>query len=96
MNDKYADSIIKDPSEYDAIVVSGVRDISEADEEGTECVLENAEPEFFSAYAKLKGTPEVECIGDFSQHEDALCYARQIAEKHGWAVVDDFLSSNSE
>ncbi len=87
--EKYATSIIKNPSDYDALEIAGVRDISEPDRDGTECVTDNENPEFYSVYARLRdGQEEFNCIGDFSELSDAEAYAEEVVTTYGvdWPI----------
>lgn len=87
MCSEYAETIIHDPELYFQVEVCGVRDISELDAESTCCEVDNENPQFYSAYARLH-EGECECIGDFSRIEDARQYAKKIAIKYGWKIRD--------
>lgn len=84
-DEPYAESIITDPALYDAIEVHGVRDLNgpQYDAQNTYCEIDDATPEFYSAYAHLKDGG-VECIGDFVTCAAAETYAQQIATRYGW------------
>jgi hypothetical protein len=59
------------------------------------CDVNDENPEFFSAYAHLcEGG--VECIGDFKTHQEAIDYAKHIAEQHIYDVVNYFGVSNGD
>jgi hypothetical protein len=86
----YAETIIQDPADYDALEIQGVRDL--AGELGikdgsTCCEVDNERPQFFSVYAHLV-EGGVDCIGDFAHVEEAQSYAGTIASQHGWNAVD--------
>ncbi|GGG86666.1 hypothetical protein [Edaphobacter dinghuensis] len=80
----YAETIIKDPEEYDCLEVHGV--VEEPDGSGgTVCEVNDETPQFFSVYAHLK-LGSVNCIGDFHTREDALAYAESVSNKYNWPV----------
>jgi hypothetical protein len=92
----YAESIIKDADFYDALELHGVRDTLQdeyaaegkaynATTEGTQCEVDDENPQFFSVYAHLK-EGGVECIGDFETYHAAAAYGMEIATKYGWPL----------
>jgi len=80
MNQKYAETIIKRPSLYEALEVHGVDE--------THCEIDDENPQFYSVYIRYHDSPEVECIGDFDSPIDANNYASEISEKYGlnWTI----------
>lgn len=91
VNGRYADAIIDgNPSAYNAIEVHGVRNINEPnDPDGTcyEIVDFGDEPEIYSVYLHLVDGG-IECVGDYSIHENALAYANDLAITYSWGVQD--------
>ncbi|RZU28955.1 hypothetical protein [Edaphobacter modestus] len=92
----YAESIIKDPEFYDALELHGVRNILEdeyaaagkgynATTEGTQCEVDDENPQFFSIYAHMYDGG-VECIGDFETYHAAAAYGMEIATEYGWPL----------
>ena len=92
----YAESIIRNPADYDALEVHGVRDLMpahqkdmgnsyNADRDGTMCEVDDDSPEFFSVYAHLAQNG-VECIGDFPTLALAIVYAKTISAQYRWPV----------
>jgi hypothetical protein len=81
----YAESIIKNPADYDALEVHGVT--SETDRDGTiHCEVDDENPEFYSVYAH-RAQGGVECIGDFATQQDANKYADETASRYNWPVI---------
>lgn len=88
LNERYADSIIKNPADYDGIEIHGVRNLNAPDDPaGTMCEVDDETPEFFSVYAHCV-YGGVECIGDFGTRALAEQYGREIAQKYGWPVTN--------
>jgi hypothetical protein len=85
----YAETIITNPADFDALEIQGVRDVAgeQGITEGTCYEVDNENPEFFSGCAHLVDGG-VECIGDFTLLADAQGYAGVIASQYGWNVVD--------
>jgi len=92
----YAETIIHDPKDYDALEIHGVREMMReamgdrynAEKHGTMCEVDDENPEFYSVYVHL-AEGGVECIGDFETAEDARTYAiTQIGPQYGWHVHD--------
>ena len=83
-NQKYAETIIKRPSLYEALEVHGVKDSYDE----THCEIDDENPQFYSVYIRYHDSPEVECIGDFASPIDANHYAKEISEKYGlnWTI----------
>jgi hypothetical protein len=79
----YAELIIKDPSNYDAIEIHGVR---EAPEHPGCCEVDDTDPLFYSTYVHLK-RGGLECVGDFNTAEAARDYAEQLSRKYGWPIT---------
>lgn len=85
--EKWADSIIEKPEDYDRIEVHGVRQIADPHSGDTLVEVDDDNPEFWSVYVHLiEGG--VECIGDFGRLEAARKYALEISDKHGWETDD--------
>lgn len=89
VNSRYAESIIAgNPSAYDAIEVHGVRNINDPnDSDETHYEIDDENPELYSVYLHCinSGT---ECVGDFSTHENALAYAKELSSMYSWEVSD--------
>ena len=82
LNDRYADAIMQDPSQYDAVEIHGVRDLKPSDDSiGTVCEVDEDDPEFFSVYVHLVAGG-LECIGDFGNRKLAVDYAADIDKKY--------------
>lgn len=92
LNDRFAEFIIGQRLEnYDALVVSGVRETYFPQiPDDMFCEMDNDDPQFFSVYARIKGTMEVECVGDFGTHQLAREYATELSGQYGWPVHDTF------
>lgn len=83
----YAETIITNPADFDALEVHGVRDLNQyADGEGTQCEVDDDNPEFFSVYAHLV-QGGVECVGDFETWDEAVTYGKQLGKEHGWVIT---------
>jgi hypothetical protein len=92
----YAEDIIKDAADYDAIEVHGVRDIAPpevAADGSTICEVDDDNPQFFSVYVHLV-QGGVECIGDFETRTGARDYALRIHRQFGWTVFNYVDSMN--
>lgn len=89
LRDAYADSIIGErSSDYNAIELHGVRNLnSENAPEGTNCEVDDENPEFYSVYAHHI-EDGIECIGDFGEYGLAAAYADEVSTKYGWPVYD--------
>lgn len=89
VNSRYADSIIAgNPSAYDAVEVHGVRNLNNSDDpDGTHYEVDDESPELYSVYLHCVGGG-IECVGDFSTHEQALFYANELAAMYTWRVMD--------
>ena len=89
VNSRYADSIIAgNPSAYDAVEVHGVRNINNSDDpDGAHYEVDDESPELYSVYVHCVGGG-IECVGDFSTHEQALIYANELAAIYSWRVMD--------
>lgn len=85
MNSRYHTTIIDDPANYDGIEVHGVRDLNN-DPKDTQCEVDDEHPEFFSVYVHLK-QGGVDCVGDFTQHQDAVIYANELNKLFGWPIT---------
>lgn len=79
----YANVIIKDPNDYDAIEIHGVRDSTE---HPSCCEVDDSDPLFYSTYVHLK-RGGLECVGDFNTIEAARDYAEQLSRKYGWPIT---------
>jgi hypothetical protein len=88
MNQKYAETIIKRPSLYEALEVHGAREYFSDNETRAYCEIDDKDPDFYSVYIRYHDSPEVECIGDFASPIDANNYAKEISEKYGlnWTI----------
>lgn len=82
------------PRNFDAIEIQGVRNLAPNGADGTNCEIDNDHPEFFSVYLHYKQRPGqpgqpggVDCVGDFSDPEDAVDYAIELARQHGWPIT---------
>ena len=80
----YAEVIIKDPNDYDAIEIRGVRD---SIEHPSCCEVDDSDPLFYSTYVHLK-RGGLECVGDFNTAEAAREYANKLSHKYGWPVAN--------
>lgn len=91
VNSRYADSIIAGkPSAYDAIEVHGVRNINDPDDSSEvhyEIVDVGDEPDLYSVYLHCVDGG-IDCVGDFSTHENALAYAKELSSLYSWEVSD--------
>lgn len=89
MNERYAESIIRDRAcDYDGIEIHGVRDLAELnDQRNTCCEIDDENPQYFSTYVHLK-EGGVECVGDFATHDLAREYAGELARQYQWKVWD--------
>ena len=87
-NQKYAETIIKRPSLYEALEVHGAREYFNDNETRAYCEIDDKDPDFYSVYIRYHDSPEVECIGDFASPIDANHYAKEISEKYGlnWTI----------
>jgi hypothetical protein len=87
----YAETIIDDPANYDALEIQGVSETPDTFGMPGEtiCEVDNDHPNFFSVYAHL-AEGGVECIGDFATVADARTYAAQIVAQYGreWPIED--------
>lgn len=82
----YAETIITNPADFDALEVHGVRDLNEpASDKGTQCEVDDEDPQFFSVYAHLV-EGGVECVGDFERMAEASAYGERLGKQHGWPV----------
>lgn len=69
---------------YDAVEVHGCRQESVGPATGDVVIEMNDDnPEFFGVYLHLK-TGGVECVEDFRTMIDAMAYAEELAERHGY------------
>lgn len=91
INSRYADSIIGgNPSAYDAVEVHGVRNINDpndSEEAHYEIVDLGDEPELYSVYLHCVDGG-IECVGDFSEYENALAYANELSSMYSWKIMD--------
>lgn len=89
LNDGYAESFLDGAqSDFDAIEIHGVRNLKDKnDPEGTQCEIDDTDPETFSTYARLK-IGEVYCVGDFGTYTLAKKYAQKTSDKYGLPVHD--------
>lgn len=88
LNARYADTIIKNPADYDGIEIHGVRNLNAPDDPaGTMCEVDDETPEFFSVYVHCR-QGGVECVGDFATGALAETYAHELLVKHGWPVAN--------
>lgn len=90
MNYKYDDTIIKNPTQYDALEVQGMREVySDENREDTCYKLDNDNPQFYTVYVQIK-EGGFECIGNFSERQDAIDYAYEVMKKYGfnWTIYD--------
>ena len=95
LNDRYADSIMTEPGLYDAIEIHGVRDLNIGSPDGSTCCeIDDIFPQFYSVFVHLK-EGGIDCVGDFGSHTMAKRYAKELANKFGFHVVD-FQSNQSE
>lgn len=87
MNDRFAEKVIGDRAvDYQELELQGVRKSSDG-----ACTVSNEDPQFFSVYARLKPVGDdrgVACVGDFGTYALAREYANELAQRHGWPVLD--------
>ena len=85
--DRYADSIIGCfAHQYDAVQVHGVRNFASGTDDGTCYEIDNVAPTSFSVYVHLKDGG-LDCVGDFSDYDDAYKYAGEISSAYEWPVT---------
>jgi len=72
---------------YTAIEVHGVRDYMDEDEEGTDCRIDDMNPQFFSTYLIMQ-SGEAFCVGDFSFVSEALAYASRLAKQYKYPITN--------
>jgi hypothetical protein len=82
---KGAADIIKDPADFDAIEVHGVRDAC-VDPPGTHFEVDDENPESYSVYLH-RNAGGVECVGDFGNRRAAMDYARELHREHRWRIT---------
>lgn len=86
--DRYADAVIGgQPELFDAIEVRGVRAVGTGDD----VEVNDADPGFYSVYLHYKAGGEfegVQCCADHDRRHDAIAYAEELSQKHGWPVFD--------
>jgi hypothetical protein len=90
---RYAESVIDNSANFDAIEVHGVNKF--IDPEGEvyyEPDCDQYPASSYSVYAHLV-EGGIDCCGDFTRREDALAYGKEISEKYGWPVNDFSTSS---
>lgn len=85
----FAESVITDPSLYDAVEVAPVLAWENPDDPtDTLCeVCDADEASFWSAYVHCRAGG-VECIGDFADEQAAVDYANTIAKQHGFQPLN--------
>lgn len=89
--DRYADSVIGCfAQQYDAIEVYGVRNFAAGTDKGTCYEIDNLTPTSFSVYVHLK-EGGVDCVGDFSNYDDAVSYGAELRNEYGWPVRNQVL-----
>lgn len=70
---------------FSSICVHGVRDdfADDPDADGTCCIVDDANPNFWSIYGTRLFQLDSECLGDFGTKEDAIYWATIISQLHG-------------
>jgi hypothetical protein len=89
LNDRYADSIIKDKSsDFDAVEIHGVRNLHAPDDPaGTRYEIDNDDPEMISVYVHcVEGG--IDCVGDFGSYVLASAYAKELSNQYNWPIYD--------
>lgn len=90
--DRYADAVIGCfAHHYDTVEVHGVRNHATGIDNGTCYEVDNIAPTSFSVYARLKDGG-LDCVGDFSNSEDAVHYGTEVGGMYGWPVHDYVLA----
>lgn len=89
LNDRYADAIMRAHEHlYDALEVQGVRDLlAGTGASDTQYEVDNLNPQSFSVYAHIK-EGDADAVGDFSTHQLAADYARELSEQYALRVFD--------
>lgn len=93
----YAANVIKDqPENFTGVEVCGVRTTGEKIGDRQEVTVDNARPEFFSAYVRYTDG-KAAAIADFGAHAEAAQYAKQLAERYAaqnWTFTDQFAETH--
>jgi hypothetical protein len=88
ITDRYAEAVICDPANFDAIEI---HDNSEfRDSTGDVCYepcCDQYSPSGYCVYVHLV-EGGIDCCGDFTRREDAQAYGKDISEKYSWPVND--------
>jgi hypothetical protein len=86
--ERYAETVIDDPDRFDAIEVHDICEFVGQDGEiYSESDCDQLPPDSYSVFAHLT-EGGIDCCGDFSRREDALNYAKEMADSHGWNLYD--------
>lgn len=75
----YAELVMLNPDEFDAVEVHGVRRLHLANDVDVE--QDDERPEFYSVFAHMR-EGGVDCIGDFDTRGEADQYAGEIATRY--------------
>lgn len=90
----YASAVINgQPENFTALEVNGVRSTGELVGDRQEVTVDNANPEFFSAYLRYTDG-KVAAIADFGTHAEAAQYGAGVARQYGWTFTDAFVETH--